>query len=79
MGKVEMTTLKVVMAMTDLRVEMEMISSMEAEAMIGSKEKMAMTIQYHPEASPGPHDSDGSFETFVEMMKANKAAKKGKA
>jgi carbamoyl-phosphate synthase small subunit len=32
----------------------------------------AMTIQYHPEASPGPHDSDGSFETFVEMMKAGK-------
>ena len=43
------------------------------------EEKMAMTIQYHPEASPGPHDSDPCFEDFVKMMKANKAAKKGKA
>ncbi len=33
------------------------------------KEKMAMTIQYHPEASPGPHDSDPCFEDFVAMMK----------
>ena len=37
--------------------------------------KRAMTIQYHPEASPGPHDSDPCFETFVGMMKEAKAAK----
>jgi len=30
----------------------------------------AMTIQYHPEASPGPHDADICFEQFVDMMKA---------
>jgi carbamoyl-phosphate synthase small subunit len=29
----------------------------------------AMTIQYHPEASPGPHDADICFEQFVDMMK----------
>ena len=28
------------------------------------------SVQYHPEASPGPHDSDYLFENFVEMMKA---------
>jgi carbamoyl-phosphate synthase small subunit len=28
----------------------------------------AMTIQYHPEASPGPHDADVCFEQFVQMM-----------
>ncbi|MDA9098851.1 glutamine-hydrolyzing carbamoyl-phosphate synthase small subunit [bacterium] len=39
------------------------------------KEKMAMTIQYHPEASPGPHDSDPCFEDFVKMMKDNKKVK----
>ena len=27
------------------------------------------SVQYHPEASPGPHDSNGLFEEFVEMMK----------
>jgi len=26
------------------------------------KEKNAMTIQYHPESSPGPHDADICFE-----------------
>ena len=26
-------------------------------------------VQYHPEASPGPHDSYYLFERFVEMMK----------
>ena len=35
----------------------------------------AMTIQYHPEASPGPHDSDPCFEDFVVMMKAAKREK----
>ncbi len=32
----------------------------------------AMGIQYHPEASPGPHDSDVCFEQFIEMMKAER-------
>ncbi|PIA41088.1 hypothetical protein AQUCO_02300115v1 [Aquilegia coerulea] len=32
----------------------------------------AMSIQYHPEASPGPHDSDYVFKEFTEMMKKNK-------
>ncbi|EFJ47406.1 hypothetical protein VOLCADRAFT_81499 [Volvox carteri f. nagariensis] len=36
------------------------------------KEKKAMTIQYHPEASPGPHDADICFEQFVEMMRAER-------
>lgn len=29
----------------------------------------AMTIQYHPEASPGPHDADVCFEQYVGMMR----------
>ncbi len=29
----------------------------------------AFSVQYHPEASPGPHDSAYLFERFVEMMK----------
>mmetsp|Transcript_28395 Transcript_28395/g.62406 ORF Transcript_28395/g.62406 Transcript_28395/m.62406 type:complete len:456 (+) Transcript_28395:140-1507(+) len=36
------------------------------------KEKKAMTIQYHPEASPGPHDADICFEQFIGMMKAER-------
>ncbi len=29
------------------------------------------SVQYHPEASPGPHDSDYLFEQFVKMMREN--------
>ena len=35
-------------------------------------EMKAMTIQYHPEASPGTHDSDVCLADFVNMMKAGK-------
>mmetsp|Transcript_13010 Transcript_13010/g.24832 ORF Transcript_13010/g.24832 Transcript_13010/m.24832 type:complete len:463 (+) Transcript_13010:109-1497(+) len=37
--------------------------------------KKAMSIQYHPEAAPGPHDSDPSFADFVAMMEAEKSVK----
>lgn len=30
------------------------------------------SVQYHPEASPGPHDADYLFKRFVEMMKVSK-------
>lgn len=30
------------------------------------------SVQYHPEASPGPHDSDYLFHDFIEMMKNTK-------
>jgi carbamoyl-phosphate synthase small subunit len=32
----------------------------------------AFSVQYHPEASPGPHDSDYLFRAFVEMMEGPK-------
>lgn len=33
------------------------------------KNKKALSVQYHPEATPGPHDSRYLFDEFVEMMK----------
>jgi carbamoyl-phosphate synthase small subunit len=30
------------------------------------------SVQYHPEASPGPHDADYLFEQFVEAMQAHR-------
>ncbi|KAI3441047.1 Glutamine amidotransferase type-1 domain-containing protein [Psidium guajava] len=33
-----------------------------------------MSLQYHPEASPGPHDSDTSFGEFIQLMKQAKEA-----
>lgn len=34
--------------------------------------KNIMSLQYHPEASPGPHDSDPVFGEFVDMMRRMK-------
>lgn len=32
------------------------------------------SVQYHPEASPGPHDADYLFEQFVEAMRQSRLA-----
>jgi len=31
-----------------------------------------MAVQYHPEASPGPHDSHYLFKDFVGLMAARR-------
>ncbi len=33
------------------------------------------SVQYHPESSPGPHDSDYLFGDFIKMMKFSKSAR----
>ncbi|MGB3587607.1 MAG: carbamoyl phosphate synthase small subunit, partial [Tunicatimonas sp.] len=32
------------------------------------KNKKAFSVQYHPESSPGPHDSRYLFDQFVSLM-----------
>ncbi len=34
-----------------------------------SKENQCFSVQYHPEASPGPHDAGHHFDAFIQMMK----------
>lgn len=36
------------------------------------KNKKAFSVQYHPEASPGPHDSRYLFDEFVAMVRESK-------
>lgn len=36
------------------------------------KNKKAFSVQYHPESSPGPHDSRYLFDDFVSMIKESK-------
>jgi carbamoyl-phosphate synthase small subunit len=36
------------------------------------KSKNCFSVQYHPEASPGPHDSSYLFDEFIENIKNNK-------
>jgi carbamoyl-phosphate synthase small subunit len=33
------------------------------------KDRPAFSVQYHPESTPGPHDSRYLFDRFIEMMK----------
>ncbi|MDD3288255.1 MAG: glutamine-hydrolyzing carbamoyl-phosphate synthase small subunit [Alphaproteobacteria bacterium] len=40
------------------------------------KNKPAFSVQYHPEASPGPHDSHYLFKRFVDMIEKHKADRK---
>ncbi|MGM0443301.1 MAG: glutamine-hydrolyzing carbamoyl-phosphate synthase small subunit [Fibrobacterota bacterium] len=39
-------------------------------------DRQVFSVQYHPEASPGPHDSAYLFKEFIEMMEANSAGSK---
>jgi carbamoyl-phosphate synthase small subunit len=39
------------------------------------KSKQAFSVQYHPEASPGPHDSEYLFDQFTENISKNKLQK----
>ena len=43
---------------------------------IRHKSLPAFSVQYHPEASPGPHDAQYLFNDFIDMMKDNKKSKK---
>ena len=37
-------------------------------------DQLAFSVQYHPESSPGPHDSDELFDRFINMMETAQAA-----
>ena len=37
------------------------------------KGKKCFSVQYHPEASPGPHDSSYLFDEFIQMVKGEKS------
>lgn len=39
---------------------------------LSHKRAAAFSVQYHPEANPGPHDANDLFDRFVEMMKTVK-------
>jgi len=45
---------------------------------IALKDKPVFSVQYHPEASPGPRDSHYLFRRFAEMMRQAKTAAKRK-
>ena len=38
---------------------------------ISCKDKKLFSVQYHPESSPGPHDSEYLFQSFIKYMEDN--------
>jgi carbamoyl-phosphate synthase small subunit len=38
-----------------------------------------MSVQYHPEASPGPHDSHYLFEDFTALMERERERRRGRS
>lgn len=40
---------------------------------IRHKQFPAFSVQYHPEAAPGPQDSDHLFQEFLHIMKGNES------
>jgi len=40
------------------------------------KDKPAFSVQYHPEASPGPHDSHYLFKRFIDMIVKHKSSRR---
>jgi carbamoyl-phosphate synthase small subunit len=44
------------------------LNDMTVEGLIHKKIPL-FSVQYHPEASPGPHDANYLFDRFIEMMK----------
>ena len=40
---------------------------------LAARSHRAFAVQYHPESSPGPHDSDRHFDTFIDLMQQEQA------
>ncbi|MBI3460246.1 glutamine-hydrolyzing carbamoyl-phosphate synthase small subunit [Candidatus Acetothermia bacterium] len=72
-GKVDITTHNHGFAVADLPKELELTHiNLNDKSVEGfrHREKPVFSVQYHPEAAPGPHDSRDLFEQFVAMMKS---------
>lgn len=62
---VDMATLKDKAELTHLNLNDKTVEG------IRLKNEAVFSVQYHPEAGPGPHDSHYLFERFIEYMKGN--------
>jgi carbamoyl-phosphate synthase small subunit len=78
-GKVEITSMNHGFAVDSdslpKNVEQTHVSLFDgSNAGIALKDKPVFSVQYHPEASPGPRDSHYLFKRFTDLMRARKRA-----
>jgi len=64
------------LAKTDLMITHEEINDGTVEG-VRHRNYPAFSVQYHPDAAPGPHDADHIFDEFIDLMAAHQAARKG--
>jgi carbamoyl-phosphate synthase small subunit len=43
---------------------------------VAHRELPVLSVQYHPEAAPGPHDSRYLFDRFIELMEQRKGSRR---
>ncbi|MDZ7773015.1 MAG: glutamine-hydrolyzing carbamoyl-phosphate synthase small subunit [Balneolaceae bacterium] len=76
-GKVEITTQNHGFAVDELKIDKSKVEithlNLNDDTIEGMRFKNfpGMSVQYHPEASPGPHDSAYLFDRFIEMIEKN--------
>jgi carbamoyl-phosphate synthase small subunit len=82
-GRVEITTHNHGFALRDLPPELEVthinLNDGTIEGMKLKGAKHCFSVQYHPEAAPGPHDAGYLFKDFVHLMVSAKEEKRAQA
>jgi len=76
-GKVEITSMNHGFAVDKATLPKEVVQTHvslfdDSNGGIALKDKPVFSVQYHPEASPGPRDSHYLFRRFTDMMRAKK-------
>jgi carbamoyl-phosphate synthase small subunit len=76
-GKVEITSMNHGFAVDKATLPKEVVQTHvslfdDSNCGIALKDKPVFSVQYHPEASPGPRDSHYLFRRFTDMMRAKK-------
>ncbi len=64
-------------ANTDLEITHEEINDETVEG-LRHKQYKAFSVQFHPDAAPGPHDADYLFDNFMEMIDEAKQTQEDK-